>query len=685
MPYILRTQRMTTDPDTDLVLRFARTRDASALEPLLARHWSIAHALARRLTGDPAAADDVAQQAFLDVIDHAGRLDARRAFGPWFRTLVLNRARKHARAQDRRRAHEERAPRPEAHASDPLDAARVADGVARLPEDVREPLVLHFYEGLSHAEVADALGCPKGTAASRIRRGLEQLQSVLAAAGCAVSPTALEALLARPPRVAPTSPPAARTLLRGARRPRALPAALLATLTALAALAAVVIVAAAVAPDAPPAPAPPAPAPAVEPASPAPESTRSTPTAPPAPPATTEAPVAAPAEAREEQVAPRQSSRVEVDPTAAARGALTVRLVDDLGQPLPGLPVRIVRVEAGVMLEEPVVDAVADERGEVRLGLPADVDHALSARPREGSEDDDPWAARWYGRADAAPQPDQLLRVRADEALVVTRVLPRRALITLDLTNALAGARVKISIDGAGSMVFTSEGPRVQRRFRVAPGEHEVLVQGGGRADLRLSLDLAPGANEVVTRALDWPAARLSGVVVDTSGRAVRDAVVRAGLERAVTGPSGAFELRLAPGVVKVRVEAAGHLTTEVEATATEQPSSLRLALVPAGLLEVRVVDGDGRPAGVARVALAVRPDGTPGFEHFDMPDPPVGSLSSWQGDDAGAWTLAGETDEQGRLVLDRLPAGEYTILARGRTAKVTTRAGETTLVELGR
>src|SRR5581483_2735511 len=55
-----------------------------------------------------------------------------------------------------------------------------------LPLDLRAPLVLHFMEGRSHEEVAEVVGCPTGTASSRIRRGLERMRSTLERVGYAL-------------------------------------------------------------------------------------------------------------------------------------------------------------------------------------------------------------------------------------------------------------------------------------------------------------------------------------------------------------------------------------------------------------------------------------------------------------------------------------------------------------------
>jgi RNA polymerase sigma-70 factor (ECF subfamily) len=203
--------------DETLVLEYARTRTTEALEELLSRHWARAFALARRLLGDPGAAEDATQEAFVALVRGAGRFEAGRPFAPWFQALVVNAARMAARGRARRRVHERRAAseRPamvSAEGEGTVLARELAEHVARLPFDERAPIVLHYYEGRSFDEVALAMGLPRGTASTRARRGLERLRDSLAGAGVALPAGELEKLLRTgvPPSEAPARPSSSR-------------------------------------------------------------------------------------------------------------------------------------------------------------------------------------------------------------------------------------------------------------------------------------------------------------------------------------------------------------------------------------------------------------------------------------------------------------------------------------------
>jgi RNA polymerase sigma-70 factor (ECF subfamily) len=241
----MNTTMVETRTDEDLVLSYARSRDEDAMSELVARHWGSAYQLAHRLLRDGAAAEDAAQEAFVSLVRGASRFDAGRAFGPWFRTLVLNAARMVARSAGTRRRHEERAARTRGTEVAPVGEERVlATEVAghlglhieRLPEEVRFPVVLHYYEGWTHDEVATATGVKKTTTRSRIDRGLEQLRLSLAGAGFAVTLGELEGALASAGKTrapVPVAPPVAQ-LERAARR---LVAPSLAAIAAVAAVA----------------------------------------------------------------------------------------------------------------------------------------------------------------------------------------------------------------------------------------------------------------------------------------------------------------------------------------------------------------------------------------------------------------------------------------------------------------
>ncbi len=227
MPTTATTPRRAVSSLTDeaLLLRWVREADADALAALIDRRWPGAYRFARRCLGDPAIAEDAAQEAFLGLLRAAPRFRPEARFDPWWATILINAVKKAGRGRTRRASMHERAraaeaarprggePPPDQHA----EVAEVADAIAELPIELRAPIVLHYYEGRTHAEVADELGCPVGTASSRIRRGVDRLRESLA--GRRVAGAALPATLALLTKLdAPAVPaaPSAATLLGGA-------------------------------------------------------------------------------------------------------------------------------------------------------------------------------------------------------------------------------------------------------------------------------------------------------------------------------------------------------------------------------------------------------------------------------------------------------------------------------------
>src|SRR5881275_263679 len=84
-------------------VRGAQRGSVSDLESLFRHHWPRAYRAAYLVVHDSAAAEDVAQEAFLAAVRSLDRFDRRRPFGPWLHRIVVNRAIDHARALSLRR------------------------------------------------------------------------------------------------------------------------------------------------------------------------------------------------------------------------------------------------------------------------------------------------------------------------------------------------------------------------------------------------------------------------------------------------------------------------------------------------------------------------------------------------------------------------------------------------------
>ncbi len=184
------TLRTTTDDQH--ALDRMRRGDEGGLAELYDRHGRFVYALAVRIVRDRGDAEDVTQDVFVQVWTHAERFDAGRGqVVAW----LMNIAR--ARAIDLLRR---RRVRPQPAADDApmettdltpgqdvqLDWSRRAEAVQQamtsLPLLQRMAVELAFFEGLTHAEIAEQLEVPLGTIKTRVRQGLLKLRDSLAGA-----------------------------------------------------------------------------------------------------------------------------------------------------------------------------------------------------------------------------------------------------------------------------------------------------------------------------------------------------------------------------------------------------------------------------------------------------------------------------------------------------------------------
>jgi RNA polymerase sigma-70 factor, ECF subfamily len=159
------------------LVRAAQRGDAEALERLFRAHWGMAHRAAYLVVHDAAAAEDIAQEAFLAAVRALDRFDRRRPFGPWLHRIVVNRAIDHARARGLRRE-VELEDRP-ADSEEPADLDGIVAALAALPPDQRAAIVLRHLLGYTPGEIAGLLGLPRGTVNSRLRRGLDAMRERL--------------------------------------------------------------------------------------------------------------------------------------------------------------------------------------------------------------------------------------------------------------------------------------------------------------------------------------------------------------------------------------------------------------------------------------------------------------------------------------------------------------------------
>ena len=163
-------------------------RDPETFERAYREHRAAAFAAAVHILHDPAAAEDVVQDAFMQLWNRPGSFDHRKGSLRGYISMVAR-----SRAIDRWRAQaaqESTAERfrarfgrePEGSAAERTiereRSARLLSVLDRLPPSQREALLLAFGGGLTMSEIAAAVGVPLGTAKSRVRLGLARLREL---------------------------------------------------------------------------------------------------------------------------------------------------------------------------------------------------------------------------------------------------------------------------------------------------------------------------------------------------------------------------------------------------------------------------------------------------------------------------------------------------------------------------
>jgi RNA polymerase sigma-70 factor (ECF subfamily) len=176
-------------PDLADLLKACGKGDQAAFAALYDATASRVVGLAVRVVRDPAQAEEVAQEAFLEIWRSSGRFDSAKG-SPlgWLLTIVHRKAVdrvRSAEASTRRDATYQSRNQPIAHdstaeaAQASLEARRVRGALQSLTSVQREALELAYFGGYTHTEVATMLDLPVGTAKTRIRDGLIRLRDTM--------------------------------------------------------------------------------------------------------------------------------------------------------------------------------------------------------------------------------------------------------------------------------------------------------------------------------------------------------------------------------------------------------------------------------------------------------------------------------------------------------------------------
>jgi RNA polymerase sigma-70 factor, ECF subfamily len=160
-------------------VRAAQAGSADGVEALFRRHWHRAYRAAYLIVRDAAAAEDIAQEAFLSAVRALDRFDRRRPFGPWLHRIVVNRAIDWSRARALRGEVADAAPAAESATASNPRGEDFAEALESLPAEQRAVIVLRYMLEYTPGEIAKLLDTPRGTVNSRLRRGLDRLAGEL--------------------------------------------------------------------------------------------------------------------------------------------------------------------------------------------------------------------------------------------------------------------------------------------------------------------------------------------------------------------------------------------------------------------------------------------------------------------------------------------------------------------------
>jgi RNA polymerase sigma-70 factor (ECF subfamily) len=177
-------------PETQLIAR-AQQGDEAAFEALFNTHKRRVYSLCLRMTGDTAEAEDLAQEAFLQLFRKISTFRGESAFTTWLHRLVVNvvlmRLRKKGLQQvslDEVDNSQEEPVKRDYGGDDQrllgsIDRIRLAHVIEALPQGYRNVFILHDVEGYEHNEIAQIMGCSIGNSKSQLHKARLKLREFL--------------------------------------------------------------------------------------------------------------------------------------------------------------------------------------------------------------------------------------------------------------------------------------------------------------------------------------------------------------------------------------------------------------------------------------------------------------------------------------------------------------------------
>ena len=175
--------RDVSSPD---LLTLAKAGDQAAFAALIRRHQNMVFSVALHMLRSRPAAEDLAQEVFLELYRHLSRLESDAHVVSWLRRVAGHRCIDEIRRRNHRQEFATDTLPDPGHSPEPREvfvAERLEELVAELPERARMVVVLRYQEEMEPTEIADALGMPVNTVKSHLRRSIIALRERLMGRG----------------------------------------------------------------------------------------------------------------------------------------------------------------------------------------------------------------------------------------------------------------------------------------------------------------------------------------------------------------------------------------------------------------------------------------------------------------------------------------------------------------------
>jgi RNA polymerase sigma-70 factor (ECF subfamily) len=174
-------------------IRRAQSGDSAAFEFLYQLHSRRVYALCLRMVNNPADAEDLMQEAFLQLFRKIGTFRGESAFSTWLHRMTVNVVLMRLRKKSLPTDSLEETMDPDAESSSPkrdigapdlrlsgaVDRVNLERSIEQLPPGYRTVFVLHDVQGYEHNEIADIMGCSVGNSKSQLHKARTRLRELL--------------------------------------------------------------------------------------------------------------------------------------------------------------------------------------------------------------------------------------------------------------------------------------------------------------------------------------------------------------------------------------------------------------------------------------------------------------------------------------------------------------------------